>query len=333
MLDRVVLFALAHRRRRARRRGHRGGPGRRPGADRRHRRRGRRHVHPGAAGDRPDRAGPGGGQPVPADRHPAQHGLGADRHPHGIRGYSSAVGTACASGAQAVAEAARLIPAGKADVVLCGASEAPLFPTFADTFGNARALARGWADPTKASRPFDRRRNGFVLGRGGRPAGAGTGRARRRPGRPDVRGGGRLGQTTDAHHPTMPRPDGEGAADCMRQALADGRRPAGRVGYVNAHGTGTKSVTSPRHRAWERSSGSAGCRSAPPRRSPGTCSARPGWWRRRPGALALRARSAAADVPPGRSGPGVRPRPHPDEPRVARADPRSPTPSDSAGRT
>ncbi|MDI5940633.1 beta-ketoacyl synthase N-terminal-like domain-containing protein, partial [Micromonospora sp. DH15] len=85
---------------------------------------------------------------------------------HGIRGYSSSVGTACASGAQAVADAVRLIRAGEADVVVCGASEAPLFPTFADTFGNARALARGWADPAEASRPFDARRNGFVLAEG-----------------------------------------------------------------------------------------------------------------------------------------------------------------------
>ncbi len=50
--------------------------------------------------------------------------------------------------------------------MLCGASEAPLFPTFAETFGNARALARGWDDPAEASRPFDLRRNGFVLGEG-----------------------------------------------------------------------------------------------------------------------------------------------------------------------
>ncbi|MGH3742355.1 MAG: beta-ketoacyl-[acyl-carrier-protein] synthase family protein, partial [Micromonosporaceae bacterium] len=85
---------------------------------------------------------------------------------HGIRGYSSSVGTACASGAQAIADGLRLIRANEADVVLCGASEAPLFATFADTFGNARALARGWDDPTEASRPFDRRRNGFVLSEG-----------------------------------------------------------------------------------------------------------------------------------------------------------------------
>ena len=85
---------------------------------------------------------------------------------HGIRGYSSSVGTACASGAQAVADGVRLIATGEVDVVLCGASEAPLFPTFADTFGNARALARAGDDPARASRPFDTSRSGFVLAEG-----------------------------------------------------------------------------------------------------------------------------------------------------------------------
>ncbi|WP_309251483.1 beta-ketoacyl synthase N-terminal-like domain-containing protein, partial [Micromonospora noduli] len=85
---------------------------------------------------------------------------------HGIRGYSSSVGTACASGAQAVADGVRLIATGEVDVVLCGASEAPLFPTFADTFGNARALARAGTDPGRASRPFDTSRSGFVLSEG-----------------------------------------------------------------------------------------------------------------------------------------------------------------------
>jgi 3-oxoacyl-[acyl-carrier-protein] synthase II len=158
----------------------------------------------------------------------------------GIRGYSSSVGTACASGAQAIADGLRLIGEGVADVVVCGASEAPLFATFADTFGNARALARGWDDPAAASRPFDRRRNGFVLAEGAgllvleRPAHA-DGRAA--AGYADLVG---WGATTDAYHPTTPRPDGSGAAECMRRALASAGVRAGDVGYINAHGTGTK---------------------------------------------------------------------------------------------
>lgn len=159
---------------------------------------------------------------------------------HGIRGYSSSVGTACASGVQAVADAVRLIQAGEADVVLCGASEAPLFPTFADTFGNARALARGWADPTAASRPFDTRRNGFVLAEGAALLvleSADHAAARGTTGYAEIAG---YGVTTDAYHPTAPRPDGTGAAESIRRALAGGGVPAAEVGYVNAHGTGTK---------------------------------------------------------------------------------------------
>jgi 3-oxoacyl-[acyl-carrier-protein] synthase II len=159
---------------------------------------------------------------------------------HGIRGYSSSIGTACAAGAQSIGEGVRLLRAGEADVVVCGCSEAPLFPTLADTFGNARALARGWADPTAASRPFDRRRNGLVLGEG---AGvlvlerAEHAEARRVKRYADVSG---WGATNDAHHPTTPRPDGTAAATCMRMALANAGVATTDIGYVNAHGTGTK---------------------------------------------------------------------------------------------
>jgi 3-oxoacyl-[acyl-carrier-protein] synthase II len=159
---------------------------------------------------------------------------------YGIRGYTSSVGTACASGAQAIADAVRLIRSGEADVVLCGASEAPLFPTFAETFANARALARGWEDPAEASRPFDVRRNGFVLSEGAALLVLESTEhavARGARGYADVAG---YGVNSDAHHPTAPRPDGLGAAACMRQAMRSaGVRPE-QVGYVNAHGTSTK---------------------------------------------------------------------------------------------
>ncbi|HEV2887608.1 MAG TPA: beta-ketoacyl-[acyl-carrier-protein] synthase family protein [Jatrophihabitans sp.] len=159
---------------------------------------------------------------------------------HGIRGYSSAVGTACASGAQSIADAVRLIRSGEADVVVCGASEAPLFPTFAEAFGNARALARDWDEPSEASRPFDRRRNGFVLSEGAALLvleRAEHASARGARGYADVVG---YGTTTDAHHPTAPDPSGTGAAECMRSALANAGIEAGDVGYLNAHGTSTK---------------------------------------------------------------------------------------------
>ena len=159
---------------------------------------------------------------------------------HGIRGYSSAVVTACAAGAQAVAEGLRLIRAGDADVVVCGGSESSLHPTIAAAFTNAHALSHGWEDPARSSRPFDARRNGFVLGEGSavlvleRTAHAD---ARGAAGYADLIG---WGASTDAHHPTMPRPDGEGAADAMRSALANAGLAPADIGYVNAHGTGTK---------------------------------------------------------------------------------------------
>ncbi|MEV6924382.1 beta-ketoacyl-[acyl-carrier-protein] synthase family protein [Dactylosporangium sp. NPDC051485] len=159
---------------------------------------------------------------------------------HGLQGYSSSIGTACAAGAQSIGEGLRLLRAGEADVVVCGCSEAPLFPTLADTFGNARALARGWADPTEASRPFDRRRNGLVLGEGAgvfvleRPEHAA---ARGAASHADLLG---WGATNDAHHPTTPRPDGTAAAECMRRAVADAGLDPADIGYVNAHGTSTK---------------------------------------------------------------------------------------------
>ena len=158
---------------------------------------------------------------------------------YGIRGYTSSIATACAAGAQSIGEALRLIRAGEADVVICGSSEALLFPAFADAFGNAWALAHGWEDPADASRPFDRGRNGFVLSEGAgvlvleHPEHAD---ARGAAGYADVVG---WGATTDAFHPTSPRPDGSATAQCMRQALADAHA-ASAIGYINAHGTGTK---------------------------------------------------------------------------------------------
>ncbi|GAA1939951.1 beta-ketoacyl-[acyl-carrier-protein] synthase family protein [Kitasatospora viridis] len=159
---------------------------------------------------------------------------------HGIRGFSTAIVTACAAGAQAVAEGLRLIRAGDADVVVCGGTESSLHPTIAATFTNARALAQGWDDPAQASRPFDTRRNGFVLGEGSAVLvleSVEHANARGAAGYAELIG---WGSTTDAHHPTMPRPDGEGAADAMRTALANAGLAASDIGYVNAHGTGTK---------------------------------------------------------------------------------------------
>lgn len=159
---------------------------------------------------------------------------------HGIRGHTSSLATACAAGAQSLGEALRLLRHGEADVVVCGGVDAPLLATVADSFGNARTLARGWTDPAVASRPFDRRRNGMVLSEGATVfvlERAEHADARGAAGHADLAG---WGSTTDAHHPTTPRPDGQAAAECMRQALRDAGVPADAVGYLNAHGTGTR---------------------------------------------------------------------------------------------
>ncbi|MFF0018026.1 beta-ketoacyl-[acyl-carrier-protein] synthase family protein [Streptomyces sp. NPDC005374] len=161
---------------------------------------------------------------------------------HGIRGYSSAITTACAASAHAVAEAFRLISAGDADVVVCGGTEATLGGlTGVAGFRNARALASGWSeDPTAASRPFDARRNGFVLGEGGGMLvveRADFADARGAAGYADLVG---WGSTTDAFHLIMPNPDGAGVADCLRTAVARAGLATSDIGYVNAHGTGTK---------------------------------------------------------------------------------------------
>jgi 3-oxoacyl-[acyl-carrier-protein] synthase II len=159
---------------------------------------------------------------------------------HGIRGYSSASITACAAGAQAIAEGLRLIREGAADVVVCGGSESSLHPTIAAAFSNAHALAHDWEVPAEASRPFDLRRNGFVLGEGAavlvleRTEHADARGAR---GYADLVG---WGGSTDAYHATLPRPDGEGAADAMRAALDDAGLEPSDVDYVNAHGTSTR---------------------------------------------------------------------------------------------
>ena len=158
-----------------------------------------------------------------------------------IRGYSSAIATACTAGAHSIADALRLIRHGEADVVICGGAEVPLVETTAFSFSNAGALATGWSDdPTAASRPFDRRRNGFVLAEG---AGILIVESRQHA---DARGAAAYadligwGATTDAYRPTTPRPDGSGAAGAMRRALADAGADLADVGYINAHGTSTK---------------------------------------------------------------------------------------------
>jgi 3-oxoacyl-[acyl-carrier-protein] synthase II len=159
---------------------------------------------------------------------------------HGIHGYSTAHSTACTASAHAIAEAFRLITAGDADAVVCGGSEASTGRTGIAGFRNARALASDWSDPTKASRPFDKDRNGFVIGEGGGALvveRADIADARGAAGYADLTG---WGASTDAYHLITPSPDGRRLADCMNIALRSADLSPRDVGYVNAHGTGTR---------------------------------------------------------------------------------------------
>ena len=157
----------------------------------------------------------------------------------GAKGYSSTPVTACAAGTQAVGEAAEVIRRGAATVVIAGGSEAPICELGLAGFCIMRALSTRNDEPTKASRPFDAGRDGFLPGEG-----AGVliledlGHALRRgaPILAEVIG---YGCSSDAYHVVMPDVDGEGAARAMRAALADAGLQPEDISYINAHGTST----------------------------------------------------------------------------------------------
>lgn len=158
----------------------------------------------------------------------------------GITGSTMAIANACATGAFAIGEGLRAIQHGDADVMICGAAEAPLYPLGIAGFAAARALSRRNKDPHRASRPFDRDRDGFVLGEGaGILVLESAEHAHARGVRPPVAVVG-YGTTTDAYHVTMPDPEGRGAAACMRRALLDAGLEPADISYVNAHATSTK---------------------------------------------------------------------------------------------
>lgn len=157
----------------------------------------------------------------------------------GLRGYNGTIVTACAAGTQAIGEGALMIRAGRADAVLSGGCEAGISELGLAGFCVMRAVTSADGDPTKASRPFDAGRDGFVPCEG---AGAllleSEEHARRRGARIHAELAG-FGCTADAFHVVAPPEDGEGAARAMREALADAGLPAGAIGYINAHATST----------------------------------------------------------------------------------------------
>ncbi len=157
----------------------------------------------------------------------------------GAKGPNYTTVSACSSAAHAIGEAARKIQYGEAEVMITGGSEAAVTPIAMAGFASARALSLRNDEPTRASRPFDAERDGFVMGEG---AGAVVleelDHARRRGAEiwGEFKG---LGFTGDAYHQTDMAPQGEGGARAMRIALADGEVDPSDIGYVNAHGTST----------------------------------------------------------------------------------------------
>ena len=158
---------------------------------------------------------------------------------HGFRGAALAVATACASGANSIGEGMHLIRSGRADVVVAGGSEAAITPTALAGFARMGALSSRTSDPAGASRPFDRDRDGFVMGEGaGIVVLESEDHATRRGATilGEVAG---YGATCDAHHLTAPDPTGQGALESMRLAIADAGLDPRSIGHVNAHGTST----------------------------------------------------------------------------------------------
>lgn len=148
--------------------------------------------------------------------------------------------SACASSAHAIGDAFRLIRYGDADVMIVGGSEAPIIPTAVAGFSSMKALSTRNDEPEKASRPFDRDRDGFVMGEGAAVLVLEEYEHAMRRGAKIYAELVGYGATADAYHITAPCADGEGAVKCMLRALEDAKLSPDEVDYINAHGTSTK---------------------------------------------------------------------------------------------
>lgn len=158
---------------------------------------------------------------------------------HGLKGPNLAVVTACTTANHSIGEAGRLIEYGDADVMIAGGAESTVSPLGVGGFNAARALSTRNDDPQAASRPWDKDRDGFVLGEGsGVLVLEEYEHAKRRGARIYCELAG-YGMSADANHITAPCEDGEGAARCMSNALRNARIEKSRVSYLNAHGTST----------------------------------------------------------------------------------------------
>ena len=157
----------------------------------------------------------------------------------GVRGPNMAVVTACATGTNCVGEASKIIQRGQADAILAGGSEAAIVPIAFAGMSVMGALSTRNEDPERASRPFDKDRDGFVMGEGSAVLVLEELEHARRRGATilaEVLG---YGATNDAYHISAPAENGAGAAACMRLALADAGLAIDEIDYINAHGTST----------------------------------------------------------------------------------------------
>lgn len=157
----------------------------------------------------------------------------------GLKAVNYSIASACATGAHAIGEAMQVLRDGRADVVLAGGCEAAITPLAVAAFARMGALSKRNDDPTHASRPFDKDRDGFLFGEGAGVLVLETEtHARKRGATPIARLTG-YGASSDAFHVTQPDPEGGGAARAMSLALDDARQTPQEVDYINAHGTST----------------------------------------------------------------------------------------------